>query len=173
MTRLYSRVIFYAKNISKTFPKVIDINIKYCNNMRERYKNGVIKTENKTLLTNKPIPPELEARANELLCGAMPLMAVVGDLKLSGRYGSGAILVCADRLIAVSKELETDGLMLLFEDIDEASVKRLYGNAVFRVKTSEGKVMDLLRFTYSTTDLCDAVSAPNAAESSPPPMPIV
>ncbi len=125
--------------------------------MRERYKNGVIKT-NKTLLTNKPIPPELEARANELLCGAMPLMAVVGDLKLSGRYGSGAILVCADRLIAVSKELETDGLMLLFEDIDEASVKRLYGNAVFRVKTSEGKVMDLLRFTYSTTDLCDAVS---------------
>ena len=61
----------------------------------------MIKTENKSLLTNKPIPPELESRANELLCGAMPLMSVVGDLKLNGRYGNGAILVCADRLIAV------------------------------------------------------------------------
>ena len=100
----------------------------------------MIKTENKTLLTNKPIPPELEARVNELLCGAMPLMAVVGDLKLNGRYGNGAVLVCADRLIAVSKELESDGLMLLFEDIDEACVKRLYGNAVFRVETNNGKV---------------------------------
>ena len=82
----------------------------------------MIKTENKTLLTNKPIPPELESRANELLCGAMPLMSVVGDLKLNGRYGNGAILVCADRLIAVSKELESDGFMILFEDIEEAYV---------------------------------------------------
>lgn len=114
--------------------------------------------ESKTLLTNKPIPAELEAKACSLLCGASPLMAVVGDLNLDGKYGVAALYVCSDRLVALDRFLPDGGVMILFEDIEKASVKRLYGNAIFRVENKTGKVTDLLRFTYSTTDVCDAVS---------------
>ncbi len=114
--------------------------------------------EQKTLLTNKPVPAELESKAAQLLYGASPLMAVVGDLNLDGKYGVSALFVCADRLIALDRYLPDGGIMLLFEDIEKASVKRLYGNAVFRVENKDGKTQDLLRFTYSTTDLCDSVA---------------
>ena len=114
--------------------------------------------EQKTLLTNNPIPAELEAKACSLLCGASPLMAVVGDLNLDGKYGVSALYVCADRLVALDRFLPDGGVMVLFEDIEKASVKRLYGNAIFRVEDKSGKVTDLLRFTYSTTDVCDAVA---------------
>lgn len=121
-------------------------------------ENGVITTENTKLLINKPLPVELEQKAAQLLCGATPLMAVVSDLDLSSKYGNSVILICADRLIAVDKHLPDGGTMLLFEDIAEAKVKRLYGNAVFKAELKDGKTIDLLRFTYSTTDLCDAVA---------------
>lgn len=124
----------------------------------KREINEVIKTENQSFLTNKPLPPQLEKKANELLCGATPLMCVVGDLRLDGKYGESALLICADRVIAVNPQLPGDGIMLLFEDLDEVKVKRLYGNAIFRVKKSDGTTVDLLRFTYSATDLCDAIA---------------
>lgn len=85
-------------------------------------------------------------------------MCVVGDLNLDGKYGESAILVCADRIIAVNSQLPDGGMMLLFEDLEDVKVKRLYGNAIFRVKTSDKNTVDLLRFTYSATDLCDAVA---------------
>ena len=118
----------------------------------------MIKTDNKSFLTNKPLPPQIESKATELLCGATPLMCVVADLKLDGTYGESALIICSDRMIAVGSLLPDGGTMILFEDIEEAKVKRLYGNAIFRIKSKEGKTVDLLRFTYSATDLCDAVS---------------
>ena len=123
----------------------------------KRLINEVIDTDAKTLLTNKSIPPQFEKRISELLCGAKPLMSVVGDLKLNGKYGESAMLVCVDRLIAVDDLHENGGIMLLFEDIESVEVKRLYGNAIFRAKMNDGRTIDIIRFTYSATDLCDAV----------------
>ncbi len=118
----------------------------------------MIKTNSKSFLTNKPLPPQLEKKATELLAGSTALMCVVADLKLDGTYGESALLICSDRIIAVGSLLADGGQMILFEDIEETKVKRLYGNAIFRVKKKDGKTVDLLRFTYSATDLCDAVS---------------
>ncbi len=111
-----------------------------------------------SLLTNKHIPHHLEEKISALLCGASPLMGVVGDLNLSGKYDESAMVICADRLISADTMLENGSIMLLFEDIKKVNVKRLYGNAVFRAELIDGKTVDLLRFTYSTTDLCDAIS---------------
>ena len=105
-------------------------------------ENGVITTENTKLLINKPLPDDLEQKATQLLCGAIPLMAVVSDLNLISKYGNSVILICADRLIAVDKYLPDGGTMLLFEDIAEAKVKRLYGNAVFKAEMKDGKTLD-------------------------------
>lgn len=110
------------------------------------------------LLTNKAIPIHLEEKIAALLCGATPLMGVVGDLNLNGKYDESAMVICADRLISADNMLENGCKMLLFEDINKVSVKRLYGNAIFRAELKDGNSIDLLRFTYSTTDLCDAVS---------------
>ncbi len=115
-------------------------------------------TEFSKLLTNKPLSAELEQKALKLLCGATPLMAVAGDLDLKSKYGEAALLICPDRLIAIDSYLPEGGIMLLFEDIAEAKVKRLYGNAMFKAELKDGKALDLMRFTYSTTDLCDAVA---------------
>lgn len=117
----------------------------------------MIKTENKSILTNKAIPAKLEQKIAEKLCGAAPLMAIVGDLNLGGRYDESAMVVCADRLVSADHRHENGVIMLLFEDIEKVSVKRLYGNAVFRADMKDGHTVDILRFTYSTTDLCDAV----------------
>ncbi len=118
----------------------------------------MIKTEVKSPLTNKPIPEKLLAKATALLCGANPLMSVVGDLNLFGKYSESVLFVCSDRLIAVDDAHENGGIMLLFEDIKSVSVKRLYGNAIFRAVTADDKTVDILRFTYSSTDLCDAIA---------------
>ncbi len=115
--------------------------------------------ETKQILTNRPITRNLE----KLLNGVEPdgidaLFAVVGDLEPNSDYGESAIFVCADKLVCVSKQFEGGGISLPFSEIEQAEVKRMYGNAVMKVKTTEGKNIDVMRFTFSVAVLCDSAA---------------
>ncbi len=112
------------------------------------------------MLTNRPVPRQLEKLLNAIEPGGgEALFAVVGDLEPNSNYGESAIFVYADKIVCVSEQFEGGGMSLAFADIDEAKVKRMYGNAVLKVKTVGGSSIDVMRFTFSVAALCDSAAS--------------
>lgn len=114
----------------------------------------------KNLLINKPASPQILKIAEKQFKGKddAPLFAVIGDLDVDGSYGEGGVYVAKDRLLAIGKEFDGGFISLDFSSIEEIAVKRMYGNAVLKVKTMGGSSMDLMRFTFAMADVCDAVA---------------
>ncbi len=112
----------------------------------------------KDILTNVPLPQGFSQKADELLLeGEKALFSIVGDLNLAGKYGNSALIVTDKRLIVFDK-CHKDGVFILpHTEVEESSVKRMYGNAVLRVK-KDGRQLDIFRFTYSIAELCDAAA---------------
>ena len=110
------------------------------------------------LLINRPAPAEISSLAEKQFEDSQPLFAVVSDLDINSDYGSGAVYVSADKIVAVGGGIAGDCISLDFASIDEITVKRMYGNAVLKVKTVGGSTMDILRFTFACADICDAAA---------------
>lgn len=110
------------------------------------------------LLINRPAPAEISSLAEKQFEDSQPLFAVVSDLDINSDYGSGAVYVSADKIVAVGGGIAGDCISLDFASIDEITVKRMYGNAVLKVKTVGGSTMDILRFTFACADVCDAAA---------------
>lgn len=114
---------------------------------------------NGKLLINKPAGSAIEKIAKRQFKGKdAPLFAVVGDLAINSDYGEGAVYVTADRIVAVGDGFDEGFISLDFANISEISVKRMYGNAVLKAKTTGGSTVDLMRFTFAVADICDAVA---------------
>lgn len=107
--------------------------------------------------SNKPIPENIAKIAAEQLKTEKFLFAVVGDLNLDGKYDSSAFIVTENKAIAVDSKLENGFEIYSFEKIEKVSVKRMYGNAVIRIKTESG-TKTVLRFTYANADIADAAA---------------
>ncbi len=112
--------------------------------------------EHKTF-SNKPIPEGIVKKAEEQLKTQKILFAVVGDLNLDGKYDSSAFIVTENKVLAVDSKLENGCELFSFEEIEKVSVKRMYGNAVIRIKTADG-IKTVLRFTYANADIADAAA---------------
>lgn len=112
----------------------------------------------KELLTNIPLPEEFSQKAEALLLNnEKALFSIVGDLNLAGKYASSA-LVATDKRLIVFDERHKDGVFIIpHSEVEESSVKRMYGNAVLRVK-KDGRQLDIFRFTYSIAELSDAAA---------------
>ena len=109
------------------------------------------------MLENKHIDTSIENKAKELLNSEI-LFAVVGDLTNEGRYGESAVFFTENKMCAYDKTF--DGLYKVYDysDIEEAKVKRLYGNAMFRVKLKTGRYENVIRFSYAAADVADAAA---------------
>ncbi|MBR3780501.1 MAG: ABC transporter ATP-binding protein [Clostridia bacterium] len=113
----------------------------------------------KDLLINKPASNKIVLIAEKQFKGKeKPLFAVVGDLAVDSRYGEGAVYVTENRIVAVGDGFDEGFISLDFANIAEISVKRMYGNAVLKAKTTGGSTIDLMRFTFAIADMCDAVA---------------
>ncbi len=111
------------------------------------------------LLINKPADKHIVKIAEKHFDkNEKPLFAVVSDLDINSNYGTGAVYVSADKIVAVGDCFDGGALSLDFASIDEISVKRMYGNAVLKAKTVGGSSIDLLRFTFACADICDAAA---------------
>ena len=111
------------------------------------------------LLINKPADKHIVKTAEKHFGkDEKPLFAVVSDLDINSNYGTGAVYVSADKIVAVGDYFDGGALSLDFASIDEISVKRMYGNAVLKAKTVGGSSIDLLRFTFACADICDAAA---------------
>ncbi len=113
----------------------------------------------KDLLINKPASDSIARIAEKQFKGKeKPLFAVVGDLAVDSSYGEGAVYVTDSRIVAVGDGFDEGFISLDFANIAEISVKRMYGNAVLKAKTTGGSTVDLMRFTFAAADMCDAVA---------------
>ncbi|MCR5041581.1 MAG: ABC transporter ATP-binding protein/permease, partial [Clostridia bacterium] len=106
--------------------------------------------------SNKAVSEDLRLRAGELL-GESPLFCIASDLTQSSEYGARYLFFARDRLVCLEKA-EDPAAAVLFDEIEEAKVKRMYGNAVFRCRLKDGSSENLLRFSYAAADISDAAA---------------
>ncbi len=85
------------------------------------------------------------------------LFAVVGDISTEARYGTCVLLATQTKLFTYNFENESVSERYAFFQIEEIFNKRMYGNGTMRVRTTDGVLHDVFRFTFKTTALCDAV----------------
>ena len=109
-------------------------------------------------MSNSPLSEAVMKQAAAILGDDNVLFAVVGDLKMDGSYGTSALVFGRDRVAAFDESYENGYTVVEYESIERAKVKRLYGNALFRVKYPDGKWQSLIRFSYAAADLADAAA---------------
>lgn len=113
----------------------------------------------KDLLINRPASPKIRKIAEKQFGkNETPLFAVIGDLDINSNYGECGVYVSDSRIIAIGDNFDGGFLSLDFANISEICVKRMYGNAVLKAKTTGGSSIDLMRFTFAMADICDAVA---------------
>ena len=105
-------------------------------------------------LTNRPLPDGTEERLRSRLeDGERLLFTVVCDLSPAGSYDD-SLLAATDRRVLYTEE---DGgfAALPYTEIEEAAVKRMYGNARLTIRRKSGGTIRAVRFTYAVASLCD------------------
>ena len=110
------------------------------------------------MITNKPIPEKYNSYLHNCVNEEDVLFAVVGDLNLKGRYAESLMLFTKDKLVAFDECYENTTFELSYFEIANAEVKRLYGNAVFRVTLKNEKKKSILRFSYASAEVADAAA---------------
>lgn len=109
-------------------------------------------------LTNRPLPDGTEERLRSRLeDGERLLFTVVCDLSPAGSYDD-SLLAVTDRRVLYTEE---DGgfAALPYTEIEEAAVKRMYGNARLTIRRKSGGTIRAVRFTYAVASLCDMAAA--------------
>lgn len=110
------------------------------------------------LLKNKDLSDRLENKLSEKEDKKAPfLFMIVGDLNLNNKYGETVIAVSSKRIVVIDETLEGGADEFQIKDVENASVKRMYGNAVLRF-TINGETKPVFRFTYSVAALCDTAA---------------
>ncbi|MCQ2462840.1 MAG: ABC transporter ATP-binding protein/permease [Clostridia bacterium] len=107
-------------------------------------------------LINGPFPQCYSEVYNRIFTNEKPLFTVVGDLNLNSKYSESAICVTKDRVYAFDKGFEGLYITVLFEQIKQIRVKRMYGNAVMFADTHDGERVRLMRFTFAAANAADA-----------------
>ena len=108
------------------------------------------------IIQNRPFPEQFESQYKNAFKDDEHLISVVGDLNFNLKYGESALCLGKKELYSFNENEEMQ--KYLYEDIEEAIVKRMYGSAYFAIKLKDGKTVKLIRFTYSTTSVADAAS---------------
>jgi len=107
---------------------------------------------------NKEVP----AKFNDLVKSVMSenetiYFYVISDVVLGSRYGESFVAVTSEKLVSYDEIREEKLLTFKISDIEKAEVKRMYGNALFRIKTG-GKIIELNKCSYSVTENFDNIA---------------
>ena len=85
------------------------------------------------------------------------LFAVVGSISKEAQYGTCVLLATRTTLFTYDFGRGQCSERFAFADVKEIFNKRMYGNGMMRLRTTDGTLHDLFRFTFTVTALCDAV----------------
>ena len=107
-------------------------------------------------ISNRPVPDKFRDKLQSVVKPEEILFIVVGDLNLNGKYADSMAVFLRDRVITFDECLGTEYKITNYSDIEKANVKRLYGNAIFKIKNKNGTYEALLRFSYAAAEVADA-----------------
>ncbi|MBQ8344964.1 MAG: hypothetical protein IJY42_01715, partial [Clostridia bacterium] len=85
------------------------------------------------------------------------VFAVVGEISNRANYSKTVLLATRSFLFTYDFKTEQCSEHYLFSDVEEIYNKRMYGNGIMRLRTKDGVLHDVFRFTFSVAALCDAV----------------
>ena len=84
------------------------------------------------------------------------LWAVVGEISQKAKYAKCVLLATSTRIFTYDFGTEECSDSYKFSDVKEIFNKRMYGNGIMRIRTQDGVLHDVFRFTFSVAALCDA-----------------
>ena len=108
------------------------------------------------IFSNKPFPERFQKQYDGVFRGEAPLFMVIGDLSLTQTYGESALCFTHEAVYAFDDAHENGVLRVGYDEIREAKVKRMYGNATFDVYAKKGGRKKLTRFTFAAANAADA-----------------
>ncbi len=112
---------------------------------------------NTEFLINKKLDDETLQKLSALTDdNEPPVFAIVGEIAPDGKYSSCVLLGTKTHIFAYNISTEECTEKYAIADITEIYTKRMYGNGVLRLKIGEDKTLNIFRFTFSVTALCDA-----------------
>ena len=84
------------------------------------------------------------------------LFAICGEISNEATYNPCALLLTKSSLISFDLVKNTPIKRYAFADIKDIFNKRMYGNGVMRIITKNDEKIEVFRFTFTVTALCDA-----------------
>lgn len=108
------------------------------------------------VLSNKPVPECFSERYEKLFSEKETLFNVVGDLSLERKYGQSMLCFGKEGVWAFDSSDPEKETYVPYDEVEEAKVKRMYGNAYFSLKMKSGERKKLTRFTYAAANPADA-----------------
>ncbi|MDF2685717.1 MAG: transporter [Clostridia bacterium] len=109
---------------------------------------------------NKEIPSEFMDMIEKLLLPDEKIyFYVISDVLLNSKYGASFCAITDKRLISYDSFRQDNEGILIYEiaEIEKAETKRMYGNALFRLKVN-GNTIEANKCSYSVIVIFDAIS---------------
>ncbi len=114
--------------------------------------------EEKKILINRPLSDALNSKLEALSQKQGPILfAIAGDLSLDGAYANMVLAVSKTHVFVLEEAQEVQIAAYEIAQVQQSSVKRMYGNAVLRLRIN-GKNHSIFRFTYNVAALCDTAA---------------
>jgi len=109
---------------------------------------------------NKEIPEELKKMINKFIMDdEIIYFYILSDVLLNAQYGLSLLTITNKRIISYDNSREINNGILIFDidKIEKAEIKRMYGNAVFRIYI-DGEMQEINKCSYSITELLDQIA---------------
>lgn len=104
----------------------------------------------KELLINTALSDEEMKKLRSREDPAFPyLFAIVGDISVKSEYCRNVLLVSEKKIDTYEIDTDHFGRSVALDEVESAQNKRMYGNALLRLKLKSGETVNIFRYTFS------------------------
>ncbi len=113
----------------------------------------------KELLINTALSDEEMKKLRSREDPAFPyLFAIVGDISVKSEYCRNVLLVSEKKIDTYEIDTDHFGRSVSLDEVESAQNKRMYGNALLRLKLKSGETVNIFRYTFSVNALSEAAA---------------
>lgn len=113
----------------------------------------------KELLINTALSDEEMKKLRSREDPAFPyLFAIVGDISVKSEYCRNVLLVSEKKIDTYEIDTDHFGRSVALDEVESAQNKRMYGNALLRLKLKSGETVNIFRYTFSVNALSEVAA---------------
>lgn len=113
----------------------------------------------KELLINTALSDEEMKKLRSREDPAFPyFFAIVGDISVKSEYCRNVLLVSEKKIDTYEIDTDHFGRSVALDEVESAQNKRMYGNALLRLKLKSGETVNIFRYTFSVNALSEAAA---------------